>query len=93
MNVLVVYAHVNPDSFNHAVLEAFTGGLKDAGHFFEVVYLQAIGFDPRLKLEEFSFQKPKDTTQVLEQQEKVSQSDALAFIYPVIWMDFPAILK
>jgi len=93
MRVLVIIAHANPKSFNHAVLEAFTRGLKDGGHSFEVVDLYAIKFDPSLKLEEFpivGIQTPKD---VLEQQEKVAQADALALIYPIIWMNFPAILK
>lgn len=32
MKALVTYAHPNPESFNHAVLEAFNKGLKDGGH-------------------------------------------------------------
>jgi len=52
MKVLVVYAHPNPQSFNHAVLEAFTRGLRDGGHTFEVDDLYAIKFDPCLKLGE-----------------------------------------
>ena len=46
MKVLTVYAHHNPRSFCHAVLERFTQGLRDAGHESEVVDLHAIGFDP-----------------------------------------------
>lgn len=46
MRVLVVYAHYNPESFCHAVLEQVTKGLGDAGHSYEVVDLYAIGFDP-----------------------------------------------
>ena len=46
MKVLTVYAHPNPKSFNHAVLERFTAGLRDAGHTSEVVDLYAIGFNP-----------------------------------------------
>jgi NAD(P)H dehydrogenase (quinone) len=46
MRVLVVYAHHNPDSFTHAVLEEFTRGLGDGGHSYEVVDLYAIDFDP-----------------------------------------------
>lgn len=40
MNVLTIYAHHNPKSFCHAVLEKFTAGLEDAGHKNEVVDLQ-----------------------------------------------------
>lgn len=46
MRVLVVYAHPNPRSFCHAVLEQVTCGLRDGGHAVEVVDLYAIGFDP-----------------------------------------------
>jgi len=97
MKVLVVYAHPNPQSFNHAVLEAFTKGLKERGHTFEVVDLYAIKFDPCIKLAQVLCwvgnhrgQRHKD---VLEQQEKVAGADALAFIYPVRGWGFPPILK
>ena len=46
MKVLTVYAHQNPQSFCHGVLERFTAGLADAGHESEVVDLYAIKFDP-----------------------------------------------
>jgi NAD(P)H dehydrogenase (quinone) len=46
MNVLIIYAHPNPESFCHAVLDRFTAGLTDAGHASEVIDLYAIRFDP-----------------------------------------------
>jgi NAD(P)H dehydrogenase (quinone) len=46
MKVLVVYAHYNPESFCHAILDELTRGLADAGHGYEVVDLYGIGFDP-----------------------------------------------
>ena len=46
MKVLTVYAHHNPHSFCHGVLERFTDGLRDGGHTSEVVDLYAIKFDP-----------------------------------------------
>ena len=46
MNVLTVYAHHNPRSFCHAVLDRFATGLKDGGHTNEIVDLHAIDFDP-----------------------------------------------
>ena len=49
MKVLTVYAHNNPRSFCHGVLERFTAGLADAGHSSEVVDLHAINFDPVLR--------------------------------------------
>jgi NAD(P)H dehydrogenase (quinone) len=142
MKVLTVYAHHNPRSFCHAVLEQFTAGLRDGGHTSEVVDLHAIRFDPVLRdgdgpnwiddsvpddvLEQINVRQslmaaagnplrwlllrrwmgdlspreiirklralggPKD---VAEQQKKVAQADALAFISPVYFVGFPAILK
>lgn len=142
MHVLTVYAHSNPRSFCHAVLEEFTAGLREAGHSAEVVDLYAIGFDPVLRprdtpgwltesipddllgrmqlresllaeaggpLRRFAMRRllgdrdargiirllreryqPKD---VLVQQQKVAKAQALAFIAPVHFLSFPAILK
>jgi NAD(P)H dehydrogenase (quinone) len=141
MRVLTIYAHHDPRSFCHAVLEQFTRGLEDAGHESEVVDLYAIKFDPVFSRDDYAFfahesvppelfdetevresmvaasggplrryvarrwlrdkdlpelrrivakQKPKD---VLAQQEKVVAADGLAFIAPIFWMNFPAILR
>ena len=142
MHVLTIYAHSNPKSFCHSVLEQFTTGLGEAGHSTEVIDLYAIGFDPvhrprdtaswltesipddlldRMRLREsllegaggplrrFAMKRllgdrdargiisllrerfqPKD---VLVQQQKVARAQALAFIAPVHFLSFPAILK
>ena len=49
-HVLVVYAHPNPESFTHAVLDQIVRGLADAGYSYEVLDLYAIGFDPVFSL-------------------------------------------
>jgi NAD(P)H dehydrogenase (quinone) len=46
MKVLTIYAHNDPRSFCHGVLDRFTDGLRDAGHTSEVVDLYSIRFDP-----------------------------------------------
>jgi NAD(P)H dehydrogenase (quinone) len=94
MKVLVVYAHPNPLSFNNAVLSAFRRGLDDGGHDCEVVDLYKIDFDPRFKQEDFAqFTGGPMPEDVREQQRKVAWADAMAFISPIWWMGFPAILK
>ncbi len=142
MRVLTIYAHHNPRSFCHAILERFTEGLRDAGHTSEVVDLHAIGFDPvvhdrdgpdwiddsvpddvlahmhvRRSLMEaagnplrrmlvkrwIGDRDDRETARrlhalgpppdVAEQQAKVAQADALAFVAPVYFVGFPAILK
>ncbi|SDO69816.1 Flavodoxin-like fold [Nakamurella panacisegetis] len=46
MKVLTVYAHHDPKSFCHAVLQRFTAGLQEAGHTNTVIDLYADDFDP-----------------------------------------------
>jgi len=46
MKVLSIYAHNDPRSFCHGVLEQFTAGLQEAGHTSTVIDLYADDFDP-----------------------------------------------
>jgi NAD(P)H dehydrogenase (quinone) len=141
MRVLTVFAHPNPKSFCHAILQQFTKGLEDAGHTSEVVDLYAIRFDPVFRTRDFAsyvhdsipieileqmnlkqqvlnsaggpiqkfiaslWLRNKDTLAVAKfihehrpkdviiQWEKLKNAQGLAFIAPVFWLHFPAILK
>ncbi len=141
MKILTVYAHSNPKSFCHALLEQFTKGLEDADHTNEVIDLYAMRFDPVLTSRDWPdwidesipmdlleranlkqqlldssngpFQRflmkrwlrdkgPLDIVKFIRQhkpkdivafQEKVAQAQGLAFISPVYFVGFPAILK
>jgi NAD(P)H dehydrogenase (quinone) len=98
MHVYILFAHPSITSFSKAVLDAFTKGLQDAGHSYEIgdlyrmnfqsdmtpaQYQREVGIDPNAPL-------PAD---VKGEHEKINRSNALAFIYPVWWSDCPAILK
>jgi NAD(P)H dehydrogenase (quinone) len=94
MNVLVVYAHPNPESFNHAVLETFVQGLQSKGHEPEILDLYAQGFDPLLSAVDLaSFQSGETPVDIQAQQAKVARAEGLAFIFPIWWSSMPAILK
>jgi NAD(P)H dehydrogenase (quinone) len=94
MKILVIYAHPNPNSFNHAVLEELTRGLQEAGHTVKVNDLYANNFDPKFNHGDFAqFMEGDLPQEVQAEQEKVKQADALVFIYPVWWWGFPAIMK
>ena len=53
MKVLVVYAHPNPKSFCHAILETATEVLKTKRHDVVVRDLYEMKFDPILKPSDF----------------------------------------
>jgi len=94
MKVLVIYAHPNPKSFNHAILESFTRGLAEAGHPYEKVDLYGINFNPCLRGEDIAqLMEGKVPDDVRAQQEKVSEAEGLVFIHPIWWTGPPAILK
>jgi NAD(P)H dehydrogenase (quinone) len=54
MKILTVFAHPNPRSFCHAILERFTKGLADAGHSNDVVDLYRIRFDLVFRTADFA---------------------------------------
>ncbi|MBU0578055.1 NAD(P)H-dependent oxidoreductase [Patescibacteria group bacterium] len=90
MKVLIIYAHPREDSFNHAVKESFESGLKFAGHEYEVIDLYKEEFNPVITESEL---KGEIGEQVKGYQEKIKQSDYLAFIYPTWWFRCPPILE
>ncbi len=94
MNVLVVYAHPNPKSFNHAILEQFTKGLRDSGHSFDVLDLYAMKFDSHLGTSDFAaYGEGAVPADIKKHQEMIAAADGLVFIYPIWWWHSPAIVK
>lgn len=49
MKILTIYAHHNPRSLCHAILQQFCAGAIEAGHTNDVVDLHGIRFDPVLR--------------------------------------------
>jgi len=98
VHVYVIFAHPSERSFSRSVLDAFTEGLREAGHSYEVADLYEMGF--RSEMDEAQYLRetsgdpdlpvPRD---VEEEQAKIDRADGLAFVYPVWWSDCPAKLK
>lgn len=98
MHIYVIFAHPSQRSFSKCVLDAFSKGLKEAGHSHEVADLYRMGFQSEMDethyLRETSgnpdLQVPPD---VEAEQAKINRADGLVFIYPLWWSDCPAKLK
>ena len=94
MNVLAVFCHPKHDSFSGAVLDQFVAGAESVGHTVEVADLYREGFNPVMSqrdLEQFDgVPMPAD---VLAEQARVENADALCLIYPTWWYGMPAMMK
>ncbi|MEO3944708.1 NAD(P)H-dependent oxidoreductase [Gorillibacterium sp. CAU 1737] len=94
MNHLVVYAHPNNESFNHAILETTVAALKKKGHDVVVRDLYALGFEPVLTHQDLAtFHAGQTPEDIAAEQKYVTEADVITFIYPIWWTGLPAILK
>ena len=94
MKILIVFTHPNPNSFNHALLEKISAGLKQSGHEVKVKNLYQEKFNPVLDSDDLS-QLHDDSipTRIAAEQEQLLWADGLIFIYPLWWFTPPAMLK
>ena len=94
MKHLVVYAHPHPESFNYSIMETTVQTLENKGHEVVVRDLYTLDFQPVLKPEDTDAMKsghiPDD---IKTEQEFITQSDVITFIYPIWWAGLPAIIK
>lgn len=94
MQYLIVYAHPNPASFNHAILETISEELNKKNKNYKVRDLYKIGFNPVLSARELSaIQKGDVPKDIKKEQNYISKADTLIFISPIWWSAMPAMLK
>lgn len=88
MNCLIVIAHHNPASYNHAILQAVKDELIASGHQVRVRDLYQMNFDPNHRPTPGTV-----PTDIVTEQEHIRWTDKMIFIYPTWWANMPAILK
>jgi NAD(P)H dehydrogenase (quinone) len=95
MHILILFAHPRRDSLTGAILDRFTAGLTAVGqHTIEIADLYAENFDCRFQPEDYAqFQGAPMPGAIRAEQQRVDRADALAFVFPVWWWSFPAVLK
>ena len=92
MNVLVVLAHPDPGSFNHAIAQAVLAQLEEDGHRAIFHDLCKEGFDPLLPAGEIprGAALPDD---LARQCRELAEADGIVIVHPNWWGQPPAILK
>ncbi|HOW77517.1 MAG TPA: NAD(P)H-dependent oxidoreductase [Candidatus Competibacteraceae bacterium] len=94
MNVLIIYAHPNPRSFNQAILETVDATLRERGHATRIHDLYQMQFRAVLDGEDLLRNWRDDwTPDTRREQDAVQWAQGLVLIYPIWWFGPPAILK
>ena len=94
MKYLIIYAHPNPGSFNHAILETISEELKNNNKDFTLRDLYNIHFNPILKAEDLvAIQNGVVPHDIKTEQDYIRSADTLIIIFPIWWSSMPAILK
>lgn len=96
MQVVVVLAHPNADSFCHALAQRAVAGLTAAGHRAELIDLYALGVSAAMSAAEhaaYHGETPILDPLIQSHADLVRAAEALVFVYPTWWSSTPAILK
>ena len=95
MKAFIVYCHPSENSFTRNMRDAFIKGVEDSGN--EVILSDLYQMDFKADMTEAEYLRdanyrntPDVAEDVLAEQEKINQSDAIVFIYPVFWTEAPA---
>lgn len=94
MKYLIIYAHPNPVSFNHAIKTEIENALKKNTISYAIRDLYDTKFHPILSANDFGFFKAgKVPADIQKEQEFIKNAEHLIFIYPIWWFSMPAVLK
>ena len=96
MRVVVVVAHPDPDSFNHAIASTATASLTRAGHAVTVLDLYAEEFRAAMSHDEqLAYHSDRPLLDPMAERHAgiIKRAEAMVFVYPTWWSTAPAILK
>lgn len=91
MNISVILAHPNPESFNHAIATTVRSTIEKAGHSVYFHDLYAEGFDPLVPTAELA-REPVFPPQIEQHIREITTADGIILIHPNWWSAPPAML-
>lgn len=91
MNILIILAHPDPGSLNHAIAHAVRDDLKALGHNVVFHDLYAERFDPLLPAEEIT-ESAEISGQIQSHCDDLCAADGIVIVHPNWWGMPPAIL-
>lgn len=90
-NVLIINGHPDKASFCAALAKAYQQGVMASSAKHKLFHLSDLEFDPILHQGYRVVQEPEPD--LMELKRAIMESDHLVLIYPVWWMNCPALLK
>ena len=95
MHALIVVSHPNPDSLTHHIAKRIGEGINHTNHSFEIADLAGEGFQPAFTTADIAvhLQQGTPTADILAEQKRIENADALVLTYPVYWWSMPALMK
>jgi len=91
---LVIAAHPNTKSFNHAVVETYVAALEKRKHRVEWRDLYAANFNPVMSARDSAaIGHGRPSKDIRDEQAAIRRADVVTFISPLWWSGFPAMLK
>ncbi|MDR1055491.1 MAG: NAD(P)H-dependent oxidoreductase [Prevotellaceae bacterium] len=94
MKHLIIYTHINPESFSQAILDTVLDASATKGAELNVRNLNALNFNPILSANDMeALNQNKTPADIKTEQDFVIWADIITFIYPLWWGHMPAIMK
>ncbi len=95
MKHLVIYAHLNKESFTQAIVDKLISVLESKDDEIKTIDLYADKFEPVLEYRdiEYQFMDKQPSKDVANYQEMIAWAEHITIVYPLWWAQMPAILK
>lgn len=95
MKHLIIYSHLNPNSFTKAIVDRVEKVALEKGDEVQIINLYGDKFNPVLEFSdiEYMFMGKDATEDVTTYQEMITWAEHLTIVYPLWWAQMPGMLK
>lgn len=95
MKIHLIIDHPDPNSFNHAIMNAFIQGIDTTRHSLDILDLNADNFNPIMNKDEITDYNNGECfdPKIKEYQLRLQSAEYLVMFFPIWWMVMPARLK
>jgi len=91
MNILIINAHPDKESFCNTLAISYKQGCEKAGRSCKIVNLIDLEFSPILQ---YGYRIPMELEpDLIEMQEFILSANHIVFVFPIWWGTYPALLK